>query len=142
MTDLPDVNIWLALSVAEHPHHSRALRYWQEEAGERLAFCRITALGFLRLLTSTTVMRGQPLQAGEAWSTYRTWLERPNIVEASEPDGRGALLGIWAEGGVILPRLWTDAYLAAFALSGDMRMVTIDADFSRFPNLNLLRLDV
>ena len=38
------------------------------------------------------------------------------------------------------PRLWTDAYLAAFALAGGHRLVTFDQDFLRFPGLEVLRL--
>jgi predicted nucleic acid-binding protein len=35
--DLPDINVWLAFSVADHVHHERARRYWYEESGDRLA---------------------------------------------------------------------------------------------------------
>jgi hypothetical protein len=33
--DLPDINVWLALAVQEHPHHAQAQRYWASlhEAG-------------------------------------------------------------------------------------------------------------
>jgi hypothetical protein len=27
LIDLPDINVWLAFSVADHPHHQRARRY-------------------------------------------------------------------------------------------------------------------
>jgi toxin-antitoxin system PIN domain toxin len=141
LTDLPDVNVWLALSAAEHPHHPRALRYWHDESDERLAFCRVTALALLRLLTNATVMDGQPLEAGEAWHIYRAWLGRGDVTAAREPDGCDAVLGGWAGNGIILPRLWTDAYLAAFARSGGMRLVTFDRDYRRFEGLDLLELE-
>ncbi len=40
-------------------------------------------------------------------------------------------------------RLWTDAYLAAFALAGGYRLVSFDRDFLRFRpyGLNLLLLE-
>jgi toxin-antitoxin system PIN domain toxin len=141
LTDLPDVNVWLALSVTEHPHHPRALRYWQEEAGERLAFCRVTALALLRLLTNATVMDGQPLAADEAWHTYRAWLGRGDVTAAREPNGCDALLGDWVSTGAVLPRLWTDAYLASFARAGGLRLVTFDHDFRRFADVDLLELE-
>jgi hypothetical protein len=37
-------------------------------------------------------------------------------------------------------RLWTDAYLAAFAISTGNRLISFDTDFMRFPNLDLLIL--
>src|SRR5579872_6731962 len=58
--DLPDINLWLALSVGDHAHHERAERYWYDESAEEIAFCRITALGFLRLCTNSSVMSGAP----------------------------------------------------------------------------------
>ncbi|MEO7416556.1 MAG: VapC toxin family PIN domain ribonuclease, partial [Thermoanaerobaculia bacterium] len=66
LIDLPDINVWLAFSVVDHPHHQRARRYWYEESGDQLAFCRLTSLGFLRLATNATVMGGQPLTVPQA----------------------------------------------------------------------------
>lgn len=141
MIDLPDVNVWLALTVPEHQHHARAMRYWQEGADERFAFCRTTALGLLRLLTNATAMGGRPSSAGEAWSAYQAWLQRGDVTFAREPAGCDTVLGRWVEAGVIQPRLCTDAYLAAFARSAGMRLVTFDRDFRRFDGLDLLQLE-
>ncbi len=42
---------------------------------------------------------------------------------------------------VLMPqKLWTDAYLAAFAVSGGLRMVSCDGVFHRFPGLEFLNL--
>jgi uncharacterized protein len=38
------------------------------------------------------------------------------------------------------PKLWMDAYLAAFALAGRYQMVTTDAGFRQFRGLDLLVL--
>jgi len=46
------------LSLPDHPHHERALAYWREEADPELAFCRMTMLGLLRLLTHPKVTGG------------------------------------------------------------------------------------
>lgn len=139
--DLPDVNVWVALSASEHPHHARALRYWREESGEGLAFCRVTMLGFLRLTTNATIMGGQPLTAEEAWAAYSAWRRRDDVFFASEPDDCDALLAAWVGREIITPRLWTDAYLAAFARAGGLRLVSFDRDFTRFDGLELLRLE-
>ena len=37
--------------------------------------------------------------------------------------------------------MWTDAYLAAFAMTGGLRLVTFDSDLKRFRGLHLLRLE-
>ena len=35
--DLPDLNVWLALLNANHPHHAAAKHYWEEAAAARIA---------------------------------------------------------------------------------------------------------
>ena len=62
------------------------------------------------------------------------------VMLASEADGCDDALAEWVTDGTLVPRLWTDAYLAAFARSAGWRLVTFDADFSRFEGLNVLRL--
>jgi predicted nucleic acid-binding protein len=60
MTYLPDVNVWIALAAERHIHHLPARQWFNAIGDERLAFCRITQLGFLRLLTNKHVMRETP----------------------------------------------------------------------------------
>jgi toxin-antitoxin system PIN domain toxin len=139
--DLPDVNVWLAFSVADHVHHQRARHYWYEESGDQLAFCRVTALGFLRLATNAPVMGGQPLTVRQAWQVYGGFRQLPEVMLAAEPEGCEAWLEQWALEDSSKPRHWTDAYLAAFAKAGGLRLVSFDGDFTRFDGLNLLRLE-
>lgn len=140
VVDLPDVNVWLALGVPDHPHHARARRYWFEESARELVFCRVTALAFLRLCTQPAVMGDDPLTVPQSWRAYRAFVELPEVLRAREPEGCESLLGTWATTGNPAARLWTDAYLAAFAMAGGYRLVTFDRDFTRFQSLNLLRL--
>lgn len=141
MTDLPDVNVWIALSVPEHPHHLPATRYWRTHVRDQVAFCRITSLGFVRVITNTAAMNGRPRAVGDAWDMYRMFRDRGDVVTLPEPAGCEAILDGWVQRGTLLPRLWTDAYLAAFALAGGLRLVTFDRDFSRFNGLDLLLLE-
>jgi toxin-antitoxin system PIN domain toxin len=138
--DLLDINVWLALSFEDHPHHARARQYWYDEAVEEQAFCSITALGFLRLCTNDTVMAGQPLSVSEAWAAYAAYRELPEVILVAEPVGCEAVLAAWATGDAFTSRLWTDAYLAAFATAGDLRLVSFDGDFARFDGLHFLHL--
>lgn len=142
LIDLPDVNVWLAFSVADHEHHQRARQYWYEEAGEQLAFCRVTALGFLRLSSNASAMGGQPLTVPQAWQAYLAFRRLPEVLMADEPEDCDAWLERWAQGSRPTPRQWTDAYLAAFARSSGFRIVSFDKDFTVFDDLDLFHLKV
>jgi predicted nucleic acid-binding protein len=61
----PDVNVWFALAVADHPHHTAARLWWNEESSVA-GWARVTELGFLRLLTTAAAMGGFPLTNAEA----------------------------------------------------------------------------
>lgn len=135
--DLPDLNLWFALLVPEHPFHPEAQRYWGVAAEPVLV--RVTALGLLRLLTNPKAMGGKPLEVGEAWRVYRELRGPAGVPVVEEPEGlEDALSFLVAQG--FGYRHWTDAYLAAFALAGGYRLVTFDQGFLRFPGLNLLLL--
>jgi toxin-antitoxin system PIN domain toxin len=140
--DLPDINVWLAFSVADHAHHQRARRYWYEESGDQIAFCRVTGLGFLRLMTNASAMGGHPLTVPQAWQAYGDFRRLPEVLLAAEPDDCEGWLEHWALGSRPAPRQWTDAYLAAFAKAGEFRLVSFDGDFRHFGGLDLLRLEV
>ena len=51
----PDINVWFALAVGDHPHH-RAARAWWEADASLAGWARVTQLGFLRLLTTAAAM--------------------------------------------------------------------------------------
>jgi len=141
MADFLDVNVWVALSVSEHPHHAEAMRYWAQDASGNMAFCRTTALGLLRICCQVNAIGGSPLDTADAWSIYQRWLAHPGVKLATEPSGIDDCLAQWLSQGVHVHRTWTDAYLAAFAKSGSLRLVTFDKDFERFTGLDLLLLD-
>jgi uncharacterized protein len=83
---LPDVNVWMALVAEGHVHH-RASRAWLTvQADASVAFCRITQMGLLRLLTNSRVMGGAPRTIGQAWETFDQLRADRKIVFANEPD--------------------------------------------------------
>ena len=141
---LADVNVWLATIVAEHPHHSAALRWWRDEVlprGDRVAFCRLTQLGLLRLLCNQRVMGRQRKSVAEAWSIYERLIAAHPVVFAPEPEGVETVLSELRLLGGSAGKFWTDGYLAAFAQAGDLELVTFDRGFGRFPDLKLTVLD-
>lgn len=143
--DLPDLNVWLALTVAEHPFHADAMAYWQSTValGNTLWFCRTTMLGLVRLLAQPKVMGAGVLTLPDAMQTYQKWRSLSCVASLPEPaevdTSLTALLGTSA---APLPsRLWTDVWLAAMASSSGLRLVTFDEDFRRFdlPRVEILQ---
>ena len=86
-------------------------------------------------------MGGQPLAPAEAWEAYGRWRRVSGVVFAEEPDGCEVRLEHLVQSGVVTPRRWTDAYLAAFAQAAGWRMVSFDKDFSFSEGLSALVLD-
>jgi toxin-antitoxin system PIN domain toxin len=141
LIDLLDASVWLSLTAPDHPHHGAARRYWETQASDRAAFCRITALALLRHLTNSTIMRHAVIRSDEAWNQYARWLALPETLFLAEPAGLDARLGPLSRSHDLRPRRWTDAYLAAFAIEADCRLVSFDGGFRDFRNLLFLHLE-
>lgn len=140
MADLLDASVWLPLCAPDHVHHARARRYWNEEAGEELAFCRLTALALLRHLTNPRILGDAALGGAGAWRALETWLAVPRVRLLDEPVGLDEWLGRWSGQLDLRGAEWTDAYLAAFAAAGGCRLVAFDNDFQRYPGIQFLHL--
>jgi hypothetical protein len=140
MTYLPDVNVWIALAAERHIHHRVARHWFGSLQDENLAFCRVTQLGFLRLLTNKHVMQEEVMSPDEAWQAYRALRSDRRIGYSPEPDG---LLETWqafTEGPRTSPNLWTDAYLCAFSSAARLTLVTFDAKIPPWADVNRLLL--
>lgn len=140
MRDLLDASVWLPLSAPDHVHYSRARQYWDKEAAGELAFCRITLLALLRLLTNPRVLGKAALDGGAAWRALQTWLALPQISLLHEPAGLDELLARWSGQHKLRGGEWTDAYLAAFAAASGCRLVAFDRDFRRYQGVEFLHL--
>lgn len=106
----------------------------------RVAFCRLTQLGLLRLLTNVRVMGAQGKTIAEVWFLFEQVLLRRQVLFAPEPEGTETLLAEHCQLGGSPQKFWTDGYLAAFARAGQLGLVTFDRDFERYPNLDLTLL--
>jgi toxin-antitoxin system PIN domain toxin len=140
LPDLLDANVWIALSVERHVHHARAATYAADQAAAQLAFCRITELALLRLLSNEAAFADVALDGRSAWAALQKLLATPRVTRIDEPDATDEVLGAWGPDLDIRGRHWTDAYLAAFATAAGCRLVTFDAGFARFPGLTWLHL--
>lgn len=142
---LCDSSIWVALALSGHSHH-RTARAWLDSIQEpaTLFFCRPTQQALLRLLTSAAALAPYarpPLTNAEAWSVFEAFLVDDRIVfRCEEPAGLERRWKEFALRETASPRLWMDAYLAAFALAGGHRLVTTDRAFQQFTGLDLLLL--
>lgn len=123
----PDVNVWLALSTADHQHFAAAWNWYMALPGECvLSFCRFTQLGLLRLLTTQSVMGQGTLTQTEAWQAYDRWIEAAGAEFADEPDELESVFRSMSGGQRASPKEWADAYLAAFSSVSDFPLVTFD----------------
>lgn len=135
MTYLPDVNLWIALTVSGHVHH-RTAAAWLEEAGDEiLTFCRVTQMGFLRLLTNERVMGADVFTADRAWSLLERLRRHDRVTFSAEPAGIERAWQMMTMPHKTGANFWTDAYLAAFAMNTGCTLVTFDRGFHKFKKL-------
>src|SRR5271165_2166888 len=123
---LPDVNVWLALASRRHVHASVCGGWLNSIPSGEVVFCRVTQMGLLRLLTHESVMGSDVLSSRDAWRAYRTILADERIQFAPEPFSLEPDWRRMTSQDRPAPKIWTGAYLAAFARAGGMQLVTLD----------------
>jgi uncharacterized protein len=141
---LTDSNVWLALTLSKHALHPVARDWMDGVARGRAAFCRATQQSFLRLLTTAAVLTPYgvpPLTNKAAWDTYEGLRADGRVTWTAEPKGLEGLWKKFARYPNASPKLWMDAYLAAFAIAGGHQLVTTDRAFRQFKDLDVLVLE-
>ena len=141
-----DANVWIALVFAAHPHHELALEAYRSTSKARPAvFCRTTELSFLRLTSTPALLRlsnATGLTNQDAIATLTRLHGETRVAHRDEAEGVARLWHRLGARDSASPKRWMDAYLAAFAIAGDLRLVTADRDFVDFEaeglKLNLL----
>jgi toxin-antitoxin system PIN domain toxin len=121
----PDINVWLAIATPEHVHAPLARGWWNKETGA-IAFCRLSQLGFLRLMTTAAVMDGKPLTMSEAWRVYDRLYDDDRVTFISEPPEVDKPFREKATGRTASPKVWADAWLLAVAQAAEGVLVTFD----------------
>ena len=133
---LLDTNVWLAAVFTTHPFHQAAQKNLQQATpAEPAVFCRSTQQSFLRLASTPTLLKAYGatgLTNIDALVALGALLALPQVCEREEPPGTPALWHRLASHNTASPKVWMDAYLAAFAISGGLRMVSLDQDFKNF----------
>lgn len=126
LLSFPDVNVWLALLMADHIHRAAALRWWDSDQSDSIAFCRLTQIGVLRLLTAAVAMNGKPLTMAGAWTAYDRLFGDSRVCFVGEPPELERSFRAHASKAGASPKVWADAYLLAFASVADAGVVTLD----------------
>ena len=131
-----DTSTWLAATFDQHPAHSVARQALREATAAQAAFfCRATQQSFLRLLSTAVLAKAYgavPLTNSDALLTLDNLQALPQVAWRDEPPG---VFGLWRTLAALhsaSPKVWMDAYLAAFAIAAGLRLVTLDKDFKNF----------
>ena len=135
---LANANVWLALAFSDHLHHAKAKAWFDGQSDGSCAFCRVTQMALLRHLTNSKIMGAFVQSQQDAWKNYDKLAQDPRVVFLSEPPGLEMAFRNFTQATSPSHALWTDAYLASFALETQTQLVTFDQGFSRFAGLDLL----
>ena len=134
---LADVNVLLALLVRQHEHHKLALRWFDRLAANEAGLCRFVQLALIRLLGNRYIMGDDAISAGTAWRLIDELAQDERVDFVPEPDLLDSVLPTLLNYPVPTGKLIGDAYLAAFAIAGSLRMVTLDRGFRQFKGLDV-----
>jgi len=140
MAALCDVNCLLAFCYDRHTHHPDAITWLESQDELSVVICRITQLSFLRLLTNESVMGRDVCNLKQAWTIYDALMGDERFDFSTEPMNLEQHLRRYTTGERISPKLWQDAYLAAFARAAKYHLVTFDGGFQQYEGLRLTLL--
>lgn len=102
--------------------------------------CRVVQSGFLRLASNPALFGDEALTLSEAWVCYDRLIEDTRFEFSLEPLGLEHFWRRLTLGSTYSPKVWTDRYLAAFAIAGERRVVTFDGGFVSVPELEAVVL--
>jgi toxin-antitoxin system PIN domain toxin len=140
--------VWLALRFEADPCHRQTRQaLLNATPNHPWLWCRATQQSILRLASSPTLLNvyGAPSATNrDACNALQALSALPQVAVVEEPPN---LMACWMKLACLdqaAPKRWMDAYLAALAITGGWRLVTLDRDFLSFVNdgLDLQLLEV
>lgn len=140
----PDVNVLVAASRADHPHHAAAHAWLlaaleDARAGVALGLLGTVVASYLRLVTHHKVF-AEPTPMAHAIAYMDALLQRPGVAMLAVQDEWPALKKLCLELGLSDNRV-PDAWIAASVLQRKETLATFDRDFVRLlPAKQLLLL--
>ena len=126
---LADINFWVALVLDSHIGHVAAQAFFDSLFRDQISFCRLTQIGFLRLLTNRSVMGTKVLTQQKAWQLYDRLCADERVQYLAEPLALEPRFRRATQGQLPSNRAWSDAYLAAVAGQVGLTVATFDRDF-------------
>jgi toxin-antitoxin system PIN domain toxin len=143
MTCIADANVLFPLLVQGHAAHEVAKAWWAEQPDTTVGTCLLTRLAVLRLLTNRVAMNGEPVGPDEALKAWRRLSDDPRSFHIdSQPMEHESRFTSLVASREATPNVWTDAWLAALAISLDYEMTTFDRGFKSFRGLKLRLLQI
>jgi toxin-antitoxin system PIN domain toxin len=144
MTSIADANVLFPLLVQGHAAYEVAKAWWDEQADATVGICLLTRLAVLGLLSNRVAMNGSPVSPVDALNAWHRLSEDPRAFHidaepAADHESRFVSLVASREP---TPNLWTDAWLAALAMSLDYELTTFDRGFKSFRGLKLRLLEM
>lgn len=137
---LIDVNVWLAAAWAGHTKHPIAKR-WIDSQIDDLAFCRVTQMSLLRLVSNPAVTGADVRSRRQAWELVDALQSDPRVRFLAEPPGIEPLWVAFSKREDGSHLLWTDDYLAAFAQLARAELVTLDRGIAtHYPSVRVVTL--
>lgn len=140
----PDVNVLVAASRVDHPHHGRALD-WLDDAldacagGERMVLLPMVTAGFVRVVTHRRVFV-QPTPIDQALAFVEALAAAPGVGQTPCGDEWGRFAHL-CRAQALSGNDVADAWIAAAVVVRREKLVTFDRGFARWLNgsqLNLL----
>lgn len=127
----PDVNILIAASRSDHPHHAPALRWLQQALSgtETLVILPMVAAGFLRLVTHPKIFK-KPTPARHALEFMQALLAQPGVRMTAVGD-EWSILADLCSARKLVGNAVPDAWIAAAVKDQMEHLVTFDKDFRR-----------
>jgi toxin-antitoxin system PIN domain toxin len=139
---LPDANVLLYALDDTSARHAGA-KAWLDEllsGSEEVGFAWVVLLAVLRLTTKPSVF-ARPLRTAEAFDIIDDWLAQPCALVLTPTVRHAALLRGFLTAAGTAGNLTTDAHLAALSVEYGAAICSYDADFSRFPGVQLTNPD-
>ena len=135
---LIDPCVWLALSFEAHLCHRQTRQALLDSTPDHpWLWCRATQQSFLRLASTPSLLNayGAPTATNrDAFNVLQALSALPQVAVVKEAPN---LMACWMKLACLdqaAPKRWMDAYLAAMAITGGWRLLTLDRDFLGFVN--------
>ncbi|MFM9104353.1 MAG: TA system VapC family ribonuclease toxin [Cyanobium sp.] len=146
---LIDTCVWLALSFEAHPCHRQSRQALLKATPDHpWLWCRATQQSFLRLASTPTLLNAHGAATATNRDAFHALQALSTLPQVAVVEEAPNLMACWMKLACLdqaAPKRWVDAYLAALAITGGWRLLTLDRDFLGFVNdgleLQLLQVE-